>query len=106
MNAGTGYIIKTTYTSGPHKGKEYYLLKGGYVTDLNNIHFDDDCYKSEAICQRVCNNLFNRNEQDIKFERYNNEWRAKQGFKPFSKFNLYEHQTYEPVKVPVVSSAL
>lgn len=33
-----GYIIKATYLTGTHKGKSYFLQKGGYVTSDPDAH--------------------------------------------------------------------
>lgn len=63
------YIIKVTYLDGPHAGKVYFLRKGGYVTEEDSIHWEDTTYKTEGICQRVCNHMTKVNDEDYEFER-------------------------------------
>lgn len=46
-----GFIIKVTYLTGPHLGKSYFLIKGGFVTDNPDRQWMDTCYKTENICR-------------------------------------------------------
>lgn len=102
----TGYIIKTTYLTGPHTGQVAYLRKGGYVTDLDRIHWDDDVYKTEGQCRAICTRYAVSNKRDHEWEIKDKAYRRAQGHDVW-KFNIHELQSYEPYRVDdVVSSAL
>ena len=96
------YIIKVTYTEGPHTGYTYFLRKGGYVTELENIQWEDSTYKSEGICRKVCKHLFEENEISRRCERMDEQIRIKRGGDP-KEFYIYESATYEPYPVEAIS---
>ena len=94
----TRYLIKVTYLTGVAKGRSYLLTKGGYVTNENSTHFEDQCYKTLAIANRQCKRLTEENELNYKLEREDNDYRIKRG-KPQKDIFLYEKEKYEPYPV-------
>ena len=98
----TRYIIKVTYLEGDHKGKVYFLCKGGHVTELENIQWEDTTYKTEGICRRVCERMFDYNELSKRIERQNEAYKISNGGS-LKKFYIYESQSYEPYPVEAVS---
>ena len=97
----TRFIIKVTYLEGPHVGKFHFLRKGGYVTDLPDIQWNDTTYKTEAIARRVCRKMYEDNELSRKIERQTEAVRIKRGGSK-KPWYIYESCSYEPFPVDVV----
>ena len=97
----TRYLIKVTYTEGKHSGESHFLRKGGYVTDLPDIQWNDTTYKTEAIAARVCRHMYEENELSRKIERQDERVRIARGGKP-KEWYIYESCNYEPFAVEVV----
>lgn len=97
----TRYLIKTTYVSGPHEGKVFYLTKGGYVTDLDRIHFESDTYKTEGIARNQCLRLAKNNAADYRAERSQYEYDKKRGKERKSPF-IHEKEFFEPIAVETI----
>ena len=97
----TRYLIKVTYQEGPHVGTSFLLRKGGYVTEDDNIQWEDTTYASEGIAKRVCKMMKEANDFNRKMEREEEAaWIAKRGVSP-KRFYIYETCTYEPYPVEV-----
>ena len=94
------YLIKVTYTEGPHKDKWHLLRKGGYVTEVDNVQWEDTTYKTKGIASRVCKHMYEENELSRKCERVDEQIRIKRGGQPKS-FYIYESCTYEPYECEV-----
>lgn len=96
-----GYIIKATYLTGPHIGKSYFLIKGGYVTDEPDVQWSDACYKNAGICRAVCNKLSSNNIIEHRLENKQRERQLERGQNiPVSM--IYELMSYEPYEVKTV----
>ena len=93
-----GYVIKVTYLSGAHKGRSYFLKKGGYIYSDGEFVLADNVYKSEAVAKRVCSLYANNNERDYLSERSYNEYRISKGHKGCDWF-IYELESYEPYEL-------
>lgn len=96
-----GYLIKTTYLTGPHKGRSYFLRKGGYVTEEGNHEWDDTTYRTLGIAQAQCKRLTEENERCYNDETGSRNRRIKEG-KEVSKYRIYEKESYEPYMVEIV----
>lgn len=101
------YVIKSTYLTGPHKGRSYFLIKGGkgwYVTDHPDELSSADCYKTESICRSVCNKLSANNIVEYRLENKQRERQAEKG-QTISVSRIYELMSYEPYEVRTVHPA-
>ena len=98
---GTRYIIKVTHLEGKHAGEYYYQQKGGWITELNDVHFDDTTYETEGIAKRVCARLYRENEASREIERQDEAIRIKRGKAP-KGYWIYEHDSFEPVAVEAI----
>lgn len=98
------YIIKATYLTGPHKGSSYFLIKRGYVTDHPDDQWEDNCYKTENICKRVCKKMEEDSRVDHFIESRNREKKINEG-KEVSSFMIHELMSYEPYFVKTVHPA-
>lgn len=96
-----GYLIKTTYLTGPRKGTSYLLRKGGYVTEEGNHEWDDTTYRTLGIAQAQCRRLTKENERCYNDETENRNRRIKEG-KEVSKYRIYEKASYAPYLVEIV----
>lgn len=96
----TGYLIKATYLTGPHKGKSYLLNKGGYVTESTRFQHKDTTYKTLGFANRECKRLTEKYTLDYKIERQDNDYRISQG-KSAKEFFIYEQMSFEPYPVEV-----
>ena len=94
------YLIKVTYLEGEHEGKTYLLRKGGYVTDENNLEWEDTTYARKKFAQKWCKELEYRNRLDRDIERRDEQERIRRGGKPNS-FYIYHYERYEPVAVTI-----
>ena len=92
------YLIKVTYISGPHEGKEHLLQKGGYVTDEDSPQWEDTTYASLGMAMKECRRLTAKNKADYEDERIYNQIRIKHG-DPAKEFFIYELEKYEPYLV-------
>lgn len=95
------YIIKSTYLTGPHKGRSYFLIKGGYATDHPDEQWSDDCYKTASICRAVCTKLSANNIVEHRLENKQRERQAEKG-QSLSVSMIYELMSYEPYEVKTV----
>lgn len=95
----TKYIIKVTYLEGKFEGQEYYLNKGGYVTNPNSV-WQEDSY-TLAACKAVCARKEKTNTADVIFEKRMREKRIANG-KPISKYPIYIMSKYEPFAIETV----
>lgn len=96
----TKYIVKTTYLDGIHAGKEYYLVKGGYVTDNLECVWQDMSYSLSA-CKAVCARYAKKNEIDVRIEKQDREYAIAHG-KTVSKYPLYNLEKFEPFAIETV----
>lgn len=90
-----GFIIKGIYLTGSHIGREFYLKKGGYVTECCNIYFESDTYKNYGVAERRCRQLVDDNVLNYDIETY-----MKDGKITYVK--VYNQIVYVPVEVSVV----
>ena len=95
------YIIKTTYTEGPHAGKSYLRNKQGYIIDDCCIHWADTCYLTLKGAKIACSKLFNENELNRRIERQDEAFRVSQGKAP-KEWCIYESETFEPYEVEAI----
>lgn len=95
------YIIKSTYLTGPHKGRSYFLTKGGYVTDQPDEQWSDTCYKTANICRAVCTKLSANNIVEHRLENKQRERQMEKG-QSISVSMIYELMSYEPYEVKTV----
>ena len=95
-----GYLIKSTYLTGPHKGKSYLLRKGGYVTEEGNSEWCHTTYKTLALAKRRCRQLDEDNEIDYNIETREMVRSIQQGKLP--SLRIYERKRYEPYIVEIV----
>ena len=93
-----GYLIKSTYLTGPHKGKSYLLRKGGYVTEEGSHEWSDTTYRTLGIAQAQCKRLAEENERCYNDETWSRNRRIKEG-KEVSKYRIYEKRSYQPYLV-------
>ena len=91
----TGWIIKATYLTGPHKGKTYYLRKGGYVIDDGRT-WPEWAYKTKGFASRECKKLKEWYDLSYRIERQD------KANKPAETF-IYELQSFEPHKVELIT---
>lgn len=98
------YIIKSTYLTGPHNGRSYFLIKGGYVTDHPDEQWSDDCYKTASICRAVCTKLSANNIVEHRLENKQRERQTEKG-QSLSVSMIYELMSYEPYEVKTVHPA-
>ena len=96
------YIIKSTYLTGPHKGRSYFLTKGGYVTDNPDEQWSDDCYKTANICRAVCTKLSANNIVEHRLENKQRECQASKKSQSIPVSMIYELMSYEPYEVKIV----
>lgn len=96
-----GYLIKTTYLTGSHKGRSYLLRKGGYITEEGNHEWDDTTYRTLGIAQAQCKRLTEENERCYNDETLSRNRRIKEG-KEVAKYRIYEKASYEPYLVEIV----
>lgn len=94
----TRYIIKGTYQSGIHAGKNFYLIRGGNVVDPENGVLIYDTY-SLSTCKAVCAKKTKDNIWQHDFEKREREQREKEGKPQFLKYPLYELESYEPFAI-------
>lgn len=98
----TGWVIKTTYTDGIHKGRSYYMVKGGYCRSVETAEvWDDEAYLTESAAKRVCTMYVKNNARDIAFEKAEQEYRRRKGYKPM--MHMFDPEAYEPVQIKVLS---
>ena len=90
MSAKTGWIIKATYLTGNHKGRSYYLRKGGYVTD-NDKTWSDWTYKTKGFATRECKRLKEWYDLSYRIERTD----KKDSF-------IYELEEFEPYEIELI----
>lgn len=93
------YIIKGTYLEGCHTGREFYMIKGGYVTNNPDTVMVDDTY-TEKACKSYCTRLTNDNEVSRRIELSDREKRIRDG-KSVSKYPIYTLTKFEPMLVSV-----
>lgn len=96
----TKYVIKATYLEGEHKGKEYFLNKGGYIIDNLDYVWQDSSYNLSA-CKAVCTRKEKRNTAEAIFEKRQRERKIAEG-KTVSKYPIYEMMKYEPYAIETV----
>ena len=94
------YVIKVTYLEGTHKGKEYFLNKGGYVISNLDYVWQDSSYTLSA-CKAVCTRKEKANTANGIFEKRERERRIAEG-KTVSKFQLYDMKKFEPYEIETV----
>lgn len=94
----TRYLIKTTYLEGIHKGKEYYLEKGGYVGDPKYAYMDNTY--DEKACKMVCAKYSKSNKFNRDFEQRDRAERIAKG-KTVSKYPIYYLESFEPFAVEI-----
>ena len=98
----TKYVIKVTYLEGTHKGKEYFLNKGGYVIDNLDYVWQDSSYTLPA-CKAVCTRMEKRQTADHNFEKLQRSRRIAEG-KPVSPYLIYELKSFEPFAIETVDA--
>ena len=99
----TMYIIKGTYLEGVHKGKVFYLNKGGYVVDIqHNSVWKEDAY-TEKGCKIACSRMTKNNEAENIAEKRVRAYRESKGLR-VSPLMLYELQSFEPFAIETVNS--
>lgn len=91
------FIIKVTYLEGEHAASEYFMIKGGYVTDHPESVSDDSAY-TEKACKMICTKYANKNEREVRMETLERERREKDG-KTNSKYRIYYPSKYEPYEI-------
>ena len=96
----TKYIVKTTYLDGIHAGKEFYLIKGGYVRDNLDYIRQEDSYSLSA-CKAVCARYAKNNEINVRIEKQDREYAIAHG-KTVSKYPIYNLEKYEPFAIETV----
>lgn len=94
----TRYIIKATYLEGRHKGKEYYLIKGGYIVDKNSHILESETYDLPR-CKATCKRYETTNKQNVKIEKQNREWKLSQGKKLVYSEPIHVLMKYEPYTI-------
>lgn len=99
-----GYIIKATYLTGPHKGKSYFLQKGGYVTSDPDDQWSYNCYKTENICKSICMKLERSNMTEHVVEKRLREYRSQNGYN-VSEYMINELMKYQPYFVKTVRNS-
>lgn len=99
-----GYIIKATYLTGPHKGRSYFLQKGGYVTSDPDDQWSDNCYKTENICKSICMKLERSNMAEHVVEKRIREYRSQNGYN-VSEYMINELMKYTPYFVKTVHNS-
>lgn len=92
------FVIKVTYLSGRHKGKTYFLKRGGYVYSKGEFVLKDDTYASESIAKRVCTLYTNNNKRDNLSEIKYNEYRKSMGYE-VRDWLINELESYEPYEL-------
>ena len=94
------YLIKSTYTDGPHKGAVALRRKGGHITTLSQYQDDTETYSSFGFAQKVCNQLKKDSDTDFDVERRWNEYNIQKG-KPGKTDNqfIHWHEDFEPIRV-------
>lgn len=101
MKYMTGWVIKTTYTDGIHKGHSYYMVKGGYCRSVETTKvWDDEAYMTESAAKRVCTMYAKNNERDVRYEESEQIYAQRHGRE---RMRIYYPETYEPVQINVVS---
>ena len=96
----TKYVIKVTYLEGNHKGKEYFLDKGGYVIDNLDYVWQDSSYTLTA-CKAVCTRKEKSNTTEAIFEKMQRKRKIAEG-KTVNPYPIYEMQKYEPYAIETV----
>lgn len=94
------YLIKATYTDGPHAGKCYLMRKGGYVTDIYSYQWDDTTYAGYGFADRVCKKNAEDDDFWFQWERREDEVRIKRRNpgKTENQF-IHWHSAYVPIRV-------
>ena len=98
----TKYVIKATYIEGDHKGKTYFLNKGGYVVSNLEYVWQDSSYDLRT-CKAVCTKYAKHNAAQHKAELAEREYRERKG-KENSKYRLYYLMSYEPYAIETVDA--
>ena len=96
-----GYLIKSTYLTGPHKGRSYLVRKDGYVTEEGNCEWDVTIYRTLASVKQRCRQLTRDNERDYNNETRERDQRIQQGEPLLHEGRIYEKMSYEPYFVKV-----
>lgn len=96
------YVIKATYLEGEHKGKEYFLAKGGYVISNLDYVLQDSSY-TLSNCKTICKRKEKTNTAEVIFEKRQRERRIAEG-KTVSKYPIYEMQKFEPYAIETVDN--
>lgn len=99
-----GYIIKATYLTGPHKGRSYFLQKGGYLASDPDDQWSDNCYKTENICKSICRKLESSNMTEHVVEKRLREYRSQNGYN-VSEYMINELMKYKPYFVKTVHNS-
>lgn len=100
----TGYIIKVTYLTGPHKGEFYFLQKSGFATSNPDEQWSHNCYKTENICKAVCRQRGCDNMIHHMVEEKTRELQIQNGH-TVSDSMIYELEYYEPYLVKTVHNS-